>query len=116
MNAFFVILLFVFIILLSSNIIEYNNFFPSNFNTSFRNTLLDFNEGFQDGNKHDLAVSGFNGIFKDANGNYKNQIDSISLRHGSKTCPDTMLTNSMGYLCLTNDEMNLLKTRGGNDI
>ena len=115
MNAFFLILLFVFIILLSSNIIEYNNnFLTSNYNTSFRSTFL--NEGFENDNKHDLAVSGFNGIFKDANSNYKNQIDSISLRHGSKTCPDTMLTNSMGYVCLTSDELNLLKTRGGNDI
>lgn len=116
MNASFVILLFVFIILITSNIIEYNDFFPSNYNTSFRKTFLNFNEGFQNDNKHDLAVSGFNGIFKHANGNYKTQIDSISLRHGSKTCSDTMLTNSMGYVCLTNDELNLLKTRGGNDI
>ena len=116
MNAFFLILLFVFIILLSSNIIEYNNNFLTSYNTSFRSTFLNLNEGFQNDNKHDLAVSGFNGIFKDANSNYKNQIDSISLRHGSKTCPDTMLTNSMGYVCLTSDEMNLLKTRGGNDI
>lgn len=118
MGSYFVMVLFLFIIVFNMNFNKFFNYtYPYNFNPSFRNNLININEGFKsDNNNNDLAISGFNGVFQNANSHYKKQIDSISLRHGSKTCSDTMLTNSMGYVCLTSDELKLLKTRGGNDV
>ena len=63
---------------------------------------------------HDMAIDGFKGIYKKANSEYNN-IDSISLRKGSKSCLDSGMTNSMGYLCISQEDLNLLKSRGGND-
>lgn len=117
MGSYIVIVLFLFIIVFNMNFDKFLNYtYPYNFNPSFRNNLININEGFKSNNNNDLAISGFNGVFQNANSNYKKQIDSISLRHGSKTCSDTMLTNSMGYVCLTSDELKSLKTRGGNDV
>lgn len=86
------------------------------FNSSFRSNFL--KEGFENDDNQlneDLAIDGFKGIYQSTKSKHK-QIDKISLRKGNKDCIDSGLTNSMGYLCLSLEDSNLLKTRGGNDI
>ena len=41
-------------------------------------------------------------------------LDIYSQASGSKECPGSSLSNSMGPLCLNSDHIRLLQTRGGN--
>tara|TARA_B100000524_G_scaffold105313_1_gene50836 strand:+ start:2006 stop:2350 length:345 start_codon:yes stop_codon:yes gene_type:complete len=109
-----IIWLFLIIIIINILILNKNEIKAANI---FRN-LKSYEEGLENiDNKdynNDATVYGFKGIYKKANSDYS-KIDNISLRKGNKTCIDTRMTNSMGYLCLSQEELNLLKSRGGND-
>jgi len=58
-------------------------------------------------------VEGFHGLQSAAYVEEK-PIDIYSQKKGSMECPANPYSNSKGYLCMTEGEINLLKTRGGN--
>ena len=58
-------------------------------------------------------VEGFHGLQSAAYAEEK-PIDIYSQNKGAMDCPPNPYSNSKGYLCMSEGEINLLKTRGGN--
>jgi len=58
-------------------------------------------------------VEGFQGL-QSAPFVEEKPIDIYSQNKGSNDCPPNPYSNSKGYLCMSEGEINLLKTRGGN--
>ena len=61
-------------------------------------------------------VSGFDGqgVFCNPQSNYENKIDIYSEAEGSLQCGGNGYYNSKGGLCLNENQVNQLRTRGGN--
>jgi len=59
-------------------------------------------------------LTGFDGLFTAPEMQPANTIDVFSNTPGSATAPPISLSNSMGYLQMTKDQLGLLSTRGGN--
>jgi len=59
-------------------------------------------------------LTGFDGLFTAPEMQPANAIDVFSNTPGSATAPPISLSNSMGYLQMTKDQLGLLSTRGGN--
>ena len=59
-------------------------------------------------------LTGFDGLFAAPEIQPAKPIDVFSDTPGSATAPPISLSNSMGYLQMTKDQLGLLSTRGGN--
>lgn len=124
MNTFATIIivsLFIIIVLLNSvSSLKINWAFF--YDTQLFRKFFPYDEGFtikhpQDNEDEppDVFLNTYNTIFKNAKSSYSKGIETFSLTKGCKSCPDKRYTNCDGNLCLSTDDITLLKTRGGND-
>jgi len=92
---------------------------PVNYSTYPNNLAIDAKDRFliadTSAEKTAQRVWGLDGLFGPYDAN-DNTLDIYSNTKSSLTCANTSsgLSNSTGYLCLDDKQINLLKTRGGN--
>ena len=63
---------------------------------------------------NDNKYVGFNGLLSNINDTNMNPVDIYSQAQGEPSCKSYSLSNSRGYLCLNDEQVRLLTTRGGN--
>ena len=124
-----IVLLFLLILALNS-INSLKGHWAFFYDTQLFRKFFPFDEGFTIKHPHDdendqpdISIPGFDDYkdtwfkktFKNTKSSYNKGIETFSLCKGSKTCPDYGYTNCDGNLCLSTDDIKMLKTRGGND-
>jgi len=80
-----------------------------------RNTPIDLmdNRSITEAKMDKVKVRGFDGLLPSPNSN-DNNIDTYSQAPSTNTCKSYGYTNSTGFLCLNDEQIKLLTTRGGN--
>lgn len=128
-TTLFIVLLFLLILGLNT-ITSLKGHWAFFYDTQLFRKFFPFEEGFTIKHPHndindlpDISLTGFDDYkdswfkktFKNTKSSYNKGIETFSLCKGSKNCPDYGYTNCEGNLCLSTDDIKMLKTRGGND-